>query len=247
MRIHLISDLHYEYHRDDGASTTAAIAKAGAGADVLVIAGDLAPARGCLEESLARFCAAFSQVVYVPGNHEFYGSTREEVRDALAAATSRHGNLHVLDDSTATVCGRLFVGSTLWVPRRPATWHLRENISDFSVIRGVPRPATWMPLVHDAAAAFLRRAVKPGCIVVTHHMPSFAAVAPRWRGSLLNAFFACDDLDDVLAAGAALWLCGHTHDPVDTVAAGTRIVAAPCGYPNEGRAPVYTGRRLELP
>lgn len=53
-------------------------------------------------------------VVYVPGNHEYYGYDFETERSAGTAGAAHYENVHVLDRSTLMVDGVLFVGATLW-------------------------------------------------------------------------------------------------------------------------------------
>jgi len=66
------------------------------GVDVLVVAGDLATV-DYLAAGLRDLCDRFAHVVYVLGNHEFYGTSFAEVRAEMALLSSRHANRHVLD------------------------------------------------------------------------------------------------------------------------------------------------------
>jgi predicted phosphodiesterase len=47
----------------------------------------------------------------------------------------------------------------------------------------------------------------------------------------VNAAYSNDWLD--LVSKADLWIFGHTHEAVDTVVEGCRIVSNPRGYPGE--------------
>jgi predicted phosphodiesterase len=78
MRLQLLSDLHFEFHRDGGRSFVDSFDPTGI--DVLVLAGDIAVAEG-IPHALALLCERFrdATVVFVHGNHEFYGSDRNFV------------------------------------------------------------------------------------------------------------------------------------------------------------------------
>ena len=65
-------------------------------------------------------------------------------------------------------------------------------------------------------------------VVVSHHLPSAESVAARFKDSLLSACFASEL--DYLFGKMDLWVHGHTHDNMDYVANGTRVICNPRGY-----------------
>ncbi|MBI0328909.1 metallophosphoesterase [Burkholderia plantarii] len=94
-------------------------------------------------------------------------------------------------------------------------------------------PADTLAL-HRAARAWLEAELaKPwagATIVVTHHAPHRASLAPRYAGEIVSAGFV-SELDTLVAPPVALWVHGHTHTSFDyTVASGTRVVCNPRGY-----------------
>src|ERR1700730_15180911 len=80
--------------------------------DVMVVAGDLIPR---MERGVAwlRERVTNRPVLYVPGNHEFYGCdidrTVEKARQAAAGT-----NVRILQNDSVEIDGVLFVGGTLW-------------------------------------------------------------------------------------------------------------------------------------
>ena len=106
MKIHVLSDLHL--YGD--------IRKPLAGADVTVLAGDIWDG-GIKGIDWAAKTWTDRLVIYVPGNHEFFGAEYNEHREAMAAAAARHPTLYLLDRgrlrsmgslSSAPRCGRIF-------------------------------------------------------------------------------------------------------------------------------------------
>jgi predicted phosphodiesterase len=94
MRLHILSDLHLEWHRDDGRSFLRTLQNPGA--DALILAGDavsLAPKAGRETEwQLRTICAQYPRVYYVPGNHDFYGTSPRagmQRLEALAAVIEK--------------------------------------------------------------------------------------------------------------------------------------------------------------
>lgn len=226
MRIQLLSDVHVEMHRDDGVSFVESLDAAGV--DVLVLAGDIAVGHE-IPDVLGLFCAryAHARVVYVHGNHEMYGSPREEVLAATRSAVERHRNLTWLDCDVAEIGGRRFLGAPLWFTAVPGADALKPMMNDFSAI---PQLESWVYAENARAIEFLEKELREGDIVVTHHLPSERSVARRYRGHPLNPFFVCDLEPLIRARRPALWLHGHTHESALYAIGPTRVACNPFGY-----------------
>lgn len=236
MTILPISDVHIEFHRDHGEAFFASLPPA----DVLVIAGDL----GVDERVgawLGKCCLRYESVVYVFGNHEYYRDI-DAVRDSIASARDKYSNLHALDyDGQALIDNRSFIGCTLWYRRHPGNADFRDMMNDFH-IPDFERVAYGGA---EADGAFLSQVVRPGDIVVTHMLPSFRCVSPKYHGSPLNAFFVHDVEPLIHERKPALWIHGHTHDAVDVQIGATRVFANPLGYPGEN--PQWKPVVIEVP
>jgi predicted phosphodiesterase len=233
MKLHVLSDLHLsrgglEVPEND--------------ADVLILAGDIARPK----EAVAWASRFEKRVLYVPGNHEFYGGsiagTVEELK-RLCEGTS----IRVLDNEEAVIDGVRFLGATLWTDfmleeqrREAAMQEAQRLMRDFSRIQ--IGEAAFTP--HDSAALFgaqagwlaarlAERHAGP-TVVVTHHAPSPMSIHPRFAGSLLNACFVSDAEHLVDGERACLWIHGHTHDSFDYELNGARVVCNPRGYAKDG-------------
>ena len=123
MNIQLLSDLHLESHPHFTAQPLA-------GADVLVLAGDIGSYQlnsdltrlAVPDFGLARFSprpvheggAAWpTPVIFVPGNHEYDGLEFDEAHQRLRQACERWG-LIWLEQESVLLQGVRFVGCTLW-------------------------------------------------------------------------------------------------------------------------------------
>lgn len=137
-------------------------------------------------------------------------------------------NVHVLDNQRVSIRGLDFFGGTAWFPPFDGNEQAllaKQFMNDFYMIRNIEKdiyPSNW-----DFAV------LMDGDVIVSHHLPDQRCVSLRYAGSPLNAFFVADM--DVKACGAELWLHGHTHEQVDQVIDGVRVVANPFGYPSEPR------------
>lgn len=229
-RIQVLSDLHFEFDRDGGEVFARAVPLAG---DVLILGGDLIPLReaATVRRAFSWFCDRVPHVIFVPGNHEYYRSRPVDADALLAACAQEIPNLHVLNPGVATIDGTRFVGATLWFPDTPDEVLYRSSLNDFRLITG------FVPWVHDTHMkhlTFLRTHVRPGDIVVTHHLPHPRSIAPQYAGSELNRFFVAEDAAGLVErSGARLWVHGHTHVACDYVIGETRVVCNPRGYPGE--------------
>lgn len=236
MKVQILSDIHVEFHRDRGRAFVERLDPRGV--DVLVVAGDLGVAAdGTLEEALTGLCARYRHVVFVAGNHELYGSGREEAHALLGALSDRHRNLHWLEEGVVAIDGQRFVGGTLWFPPQAdgmdATWS--RFLNDFRRIRDFD---AWVHAVNRRTAAFLDAVVLPGDVVVTHHLPHASCVPPKWVAHPLTRFFV-SPLPDTLVGRPALWAFGHGHDSYWGRLGACRLVANPFGYMGHEENPGY--------
>ena len=229
MKALIASDLHFEFHRDGGQALTSQLADA----DVLICPGDLSNAAN-LWDALLLLLEKYKHVIFVPGNHEFYGSSISVVRQKIGKLLTRlpkmgdHlGQLHVLDNDVLELEGRRFVGTTMWMRWEEGIEKKHGFLSDFDMIG-----RAWERLYEENryALQFLEDNVQEGDIVLTHHLPSEKSVHPKYEGSPLNCFFVCDVEQLLRDRKPKLWIHGHTHESCDYVIGATQVVCNPFGY-----------------
>ena len=247
MKIQVVSDLHLEFHNP--------LPELAEGADVIVCAGDVAPIGTGAVRYAAEEWAEARHILYVPGNHEFYGTDIDRARKQLAAECVRHG-ITLLDPDATVIDDVHFIGATLWtdflldgIAHEPGAHRAALGMSDFDGWirheRGTGRFTTYESARrHAEERAFiedeLADAERDGAtaVVITHHAPTPRSIAPRFRGSALNPAFA-SNLERLIARyQPALWIHGHMHNSVDVTLGTTRVLANPAGY-NPGENPDY--------
>src|SRR5436190_20487806 len=101
MRLHVMSDLHLEFHRDGGFGFLDSLPAPEV--DALVLAGDVGNIRTMyhLTDVMKRICSRYPRSVFVFGNHEFYGSSLAQIGAAKAIVQKSIPNLTVLTDEWA--------------------------------------------------------------------------------------------------------------------------------------------------
>jgi len=227
VKIQVVSDCHLEFHQDGGAAFIEALSAKAKEVDVLVVAGDLATEQQLIP-ALKMLTNNFKHVVYVLGNHEFYGRAKVNfVRAALQHLDDQRANFHWLNRSTVIIEGQRFVGCPLWFKFSEHNKLYEHMMNDFSQIQ---RFKHWVYQENQEDMDFLRETVKADDIVVTHYLPAEESVAPQYKGSLLNCFFLCDVSEIIHFGGPKLWLHGHTHSSFDYQLGPTRVVCNPFGY-----------------
>jgi len=246
MKLHILSDLHVEFAPFTPPATDA---------DVVILAGDIH--KHCDGMAWARASFPRQRLIYVPGNHEYYGEDWDSFLPALRAQAREH-DIAFLENDALVLDGVRFLGATLWtdfdyfgeVNRARAMKVCLRYITDFRRIRAAGMPAEanvvetspgMLTPAHvrerhfDSRAWLQARLEEPHngpTVVITHHMPGAGSVAPRYAQDLGNAGFA-SHLDHMMGR-AALWVHGHTHDSFDYEVAGTRVLCNPRGYPVGG-------------
>jgi predicted phosphodiesterase len=238
MKLQILSDLHLGVSGMEPEQTDA---------DLYVLAGDVArPAAACAWAQRLE-----KPVIYVAGNHEFYGGELRRTVDELRTRCAG-SNVHFLEQDELTIGGVRFLGTTLWSDfllygegtlRQQAIEEALRLVWDFKKITlgpntdGLFTPADCESLFNDAHAwldARLDDAFEGTTVVVTHFAPSPKSVHPRFAGSLLNPCFVSDAERLMGSERVHLWIHGHTHDSFDYTVRGTRVVCNPRGYVKQG-------------
>lgn len=248
MKLHVLSDLHCEFAPYEPAEV------ARNSADVVILAGDIDHGVAGIEWAARAF--AGKPVVFVAGNHEFYGNHWEDALVQMRIAAERCG-VHFLEDDEFIISGVRFLGTSLWTdfclygqPRQDASMYLfAKGLNDCRQISASsplsPRARLTPAMVlarHESTRAWLQTRLElpfhGRTVVVTHHAPSSRSVAPRFRGDRLSPGFA-SELPLEMLQNAALWIHGHMHDSCDYEVGAEhlvcRVICNPRGYPLDRR------------
>ncbi len=235
MKLQIASDLHLDFL--GGYFPGERLISPAYGADLLVLAGDISNGT----QAIGLFKDWPVPVLFVAGNHEYYGFAHEETRAALREA-ARGTRVTFLDNDVADFGGVRFLGSTLWTDYRLARdrtqqhlmEHAEQRIADHFRIRTGDGMFTARRALaeHHFSRAWLERELNTPydgrTVVITHHGPHPLSVHPRYVGDPLNAAFV-SNLSELLPK-ADIWIHGHVHDSFDYKIGRCRVVANPRGY-----------------
>lgn len=256
------SDLHLEFLNENNYAAgmlRTILADNSAGADALVLAGDIVEARllaipddstkvNIRDNTIKLFeavAASYPQVFLIMGNHEHYRGTLEKTKAIFEAATAHLDNFRVLQNDTAEVGDTKVFGATYWTDcGGPANeWFVQRGMNDYKLIK------TSSPTYRKLRAAdtvrehsksvtmlreFLRQNSAEKCAVLTHHAPHVGMIAPQYRNRpndyIQHAFWS--DQTGLMNEhdNLLLWVSGHTHARIRTQVGNTHTVSNALGY-----------------
>lgn len=236
MKISIYSDLHLEFG--------VGFEPPQCGADIAVLAGDIGKGVRAVQWANDAFrCHA----VFVAGNHEFYSGHIDRTWAKMQAVAAPH--LHLLENQAFVWQGVRFLGSTAWtdfsLSGDPVTAaHVAQNeMNDYKRIRAGKSYRKLHPsdviqrnrVAYDWLAAELEKRFDGKTVVITHHAPLASLVGEDH----LSAAYANEWPE--LVSKADVWIFGHTHEAVDAVFFGCRVLSNPRGYPGEetGFSPAF--------
>ena len=246
MRLHILSDLHLEFE-----DYTPERIKA----EVVILAGDIHVGSKGIQWAKKHF--PNQPVIYLLGNHEFYGQSIQPLLEECRAETLGT-NIHLLENDAVQIGELTFLGCTLWSnfglwPKpAEAMAAAKDFMSDYKLIQtadGRLQPNDTLNM-HQASLAWLQVQLKKSqpekTVIVTHHAPSGESIPPKYAGDILNGAFASDLKAVIKKCQVPLWIHGHTHHCVDYRIGETRIYSNQRGYPAEREAAFNSKAIIDL-
>lgn len=248
MKIQIVSDLHLDHYsnyrpvlKDIHCPTS----------DILVIAGDLTSGGfSGGSKSPADYLKEISDIfplhdiIYVPGNHDFWGTSITEGVNQLKQPIAR--NVHVLYNESIQYGKYTFVGTTLWFKDDPLN-ACYPGYPDFDYIKNFRQT---LYAENTIAIDWLDKNINKDSIVITHFMSHPIFVAEMYRGDDWNRYFLCDIRNVLEKHLPKIVVCGHTHEGTDeTINYGTdsvRYICQPYGYPHERIRRAYKNLIVEV-
>ena len=228
--LHLEFTLNQEYIHDFFEGETG---------DILLLAGDIMYLKDSIfirRRFLTELSQKYSQVLIVPGNHEFYA-----YNDIKAYGDSwqieLRPNINYYYNKVVHIGDTDFILSTLWSKLDPLQEkRIQQGMSDFYQIG---YNGEWLTTQHyndehGNCVRFIREAVEKSTadkiVVVTHHAPSLQTVAPQHQNSILRSAFASDLEELIKNSRIDYWVYGHSHTNIDCQVGQTKIICNQLGY-----------------
>jgi Icc-related predicted phosphoesterase len=235
MKLQIFSDLHVEFESFYPPATEA---------DVVILAGDIHVGKKGIDWAKASF--PDRPVLYVLGNHEYYGRAYPKHIDDLRKLASGT-NIHILENDRLVIDDVTFLGCTLWTDfqlfgdPKIAGYYATQMMTDYRKIRVNPQYRKLRSLdtavIHAKSLRWLQESVLElrgeKIVIITHHAPSSRSIPASFQEDILSAAYASHLEAFVMESDAKLWVHGHLHTQQDYSIGNTRIICNPRGYPDE--------------
>lgn len=232
----ILSDLHFEWNK-------AFYVPKIEGVKFLILAGDIGSFKNHLpfiEDAATKYI-----VIYILGNHEFYGYSLKEVRDFWKSV--KIDNFYFLDNSSVIIDDIKFIGSTLWVNFGNEDPHCMLNahveIKDFSKIINSTEDdhITAEDILQEfkTSYSFIEKEIYAEDnlkkVLVSHYGISHQSIPEEYKQhvqDLKNNHYFSNNMDFFIGYSKLnLVAHGHLHTSSDYMIGDVRVVCNPFGYP----------------
>lgn len=252
--LHLFSDIHLEFSPKQEFSLPP---PRQSGIHFALLPGDIGhPTKPEYKQFLERTRKDYDHVIVSIGNHEYYarqGSHHTPVDIVLQTARriAKETDCILLERDTFTFEHHeqrvTFLGCTLWSDIENFYYEAKQGLNDFRNIyigetapHGRENTSDFLTpaMYHDwhkRDVAWLQQEIetrKEPLIILTHHCPSKEIISPAYRNHPLNPCFS-SNLDHLFTNNIKLWVCGHSHRPMQTYINNIPCGLNPRGYPGE--------------
>lgn len=250
MKIAYCSDLHLEFGGRDFEFPEA---------DVIILAGDILliddirdawdftikgiNARNFLRE----VSVAYKNVIFIPGNHEFYSGNIDTSCKKMTDYLMSEGikNVTFGPKISVHIAGVSFICATLWtdLKRSDPLVMSASNMSDYDDIMVLDndtrsggrylRPKDTVA-IHNDHKRFIADSLlyaSDRVVIVTHHAPNLLS-SEEEKPTLSDYYYCCTDMDDLILDNPSIkyWVHGHLHTR-KTYNVGDTVVISNCrGY-----------------
>jgi Icc-related predicted phosphoesterase len=214
MRIQYCSDLHLEFAHNSRHLLRNPLQVSG---EILLLAGDIIPLHDeFFNDPFFNFISDnFSQVFWVPGNHEYYYKDITEYSKSFDIKI--RDNIRIVNNVELEIDSVHFVFSTLWSCINALNERtIEQSVSDFANIQYRSRKlkAKEYNLLHAESLEFIKQSLSvphEKSLVVTHHLPSRLCNSSSHQNSSINEAFCVDLTDFIETCNANFWIYGHSH------------------------------------
>ena len=213
MKIHVISDVHNEFHRTSNAWHIPTVK-----ADAIIVAGDIDTRIGNLYNYFKRLKETYKYVIYIAGNHEYYAHA--DLKEYIPRVEDLDG-VYFLQNEGLLLDGVKFYGGTMWtsVPIRELNdEYLIKNIDHSLVLN-----KEFVDNFEDCH------------VCISHHVPSLKLVDMKYRygaAEHYNKYYFADNVEHLFDR-MDYWIFGHSHISCNRKIGETIFISNPLGYKHE--------------
>jgi DNA repair exonuclease SbcCD nuclease subunit len=214
---------------------------------ILILAGDVFN-KSCFNNNTSinffKLLNRFRSVIYVPGNHEYYGGHISMVDNDIKNWFIKNDitNIHYLNNNEIVIDNIAFIGSTLWTDVNNGNpisrIDIENGMNDYKKIRseGYRKLLTKDTIkLHNISKKYIIDRIEfhknenRKVVVISHHAPSELSIAPKYKNDPLN-FGYFSNISEIIDNGPDLYFHGHMHDTFNYILGNTKVICNPRGY-----------------
>jgi len=227
-KFQIASDLHIEYMNEIVDPLDFIVPCA----DHLILAGDIGSLYRYdqLFNFLNNVSKYFTNVLYIPGNHEYYKPrdmkikplTFNKLNDILKIIEDKIPNLYVLNCKSVIIDNVCIFGCTLWSNITCDLPKFIVRIHQFDTQTYLDLHKSHVQYIENMIGYCKSNGLTAYC--VTHHPPTFDVINMANRKQKFVSLYA-SELDRLLTRDIHTWVFGHVHKNFDLNYNGCRLVS----------------------
>lgn len=248
LRFQYFSDIHIEFYNENLPKIHRMfidkLEKQQDKPNVLLIAGDIGmPSRPSYSTFLQSLSPLYDKIYITTGNHEYYKMPYSSVADLdnycrdICRAMPQDNVVFLQNDAYKIKDNLSIYGGTFWtdIPQEKE-YTIMNCVNDYKLIPNMTPSLS--SLLHEKSVSLLNYHVNleqnhdVKWIVMSHHMPSFDLIDPKYKqhNTDLNYAFA-SEIQIAKDPRIEAWVYGHTHSATQK----GKYYCNPIGYPGENR------------
>ncbi len=156
----------------------------------LALLGDIGnPFQANYSSFIQQASQKFEKVFLISGNHEYLYNDIKTTDQRISDVCNSFDNVYYLNNQNIQINDITIAGTTLWTHHHP---------------------------LHSTAVKFIESMeTNHQRIILTHHLPSYQLILPKFR-KYVNVYDQyASHLDHLIQKPVAAWLCGHSHCTLD--------------------------------
>lgn len=231
--IQILSDLHLEFYKKLPLNIcNDHFPKA----PTLFLVGDIGYPLDDIWLKFIEWCETkYDKIFYVQGNHEPYDNDIDAITKYIKAIFTSKPKFTLLECGVIShLDGYKIIGCTLWSEQN---YYIYSKMNDSKCIY---KNGSYLSLsdlldMHRQDKEWLDNQVDENTIVITHHLPSFDLIHPKYKIPFYKDYHSAYASDcNSIVRKAKLWIYGHTHIGSDIMFEDkVRCICNPYAYPDE--------------
>lgn len=232
--LQIFSDLHLEFFYEDYKTMKEFLMSLLTPSDYVIMAGDIfSKDYLCLQAKILKEVFCDQQIIYIPGNHEYYHTSKEKMDKELIKVCKYYDIKYLENDYMGIGKDHVIIGACGWHDNYSKNG--AYNLNDFRLIKELRyehyKAMKWNRVSYEFFKNTLKKFYKKKKLIcLTHNAPLYDMIPEKYQGSELNPFFANNWYSLIRKYRPDLWISGHIHQMKKFCKENTLFIENGYGY-----------------